>query len=106
MEIGDTIEMEEAGADEGSARSAKANAARRKNPRNGGKGRNGKREGDGSIAGSEWSGHESSRYGKRGLASEWRLMRVGVMGYSKGWWCRSWMMVLSWSSVYLSIEGV
>ncbi|HKN59130.1 MAG TPA: hypothetical protein VJV97_09775, partial [Gemmatimonadaceae bacterium] len=50
MEIGDTIEMEEAGADEGSARSAKANAARRKNPRNGGKGRNGKREGDGDRA--------------------------------------------------------
>ena len=36
MEIGDTIEMEEAGAEESSARSAKVAGVRRKNGRNGG----------------------------------------------------------------------
>jgi hypothetical protein len=43
VEIGDTIEMEEAGAEEGTERTSKAGGARRKNGRNGGRARNGKR---------------------------------------------------------------
>jgi HAMP domain-containing protein len=48
VEIGDTIE-EETGAEELAAGSTKAAAARRKNGRNGGKGRNGKRNGNGAA---------------------------------------------------------
>ena len=50
MEIGDTIEMEDAGAEDDTARSSKAAGARRKNGRNGGRARNGKRTGDGNGA--------------------------------------------------------
>src|SRR5689334_4851870 len=47
VEIGDTIEMEEAGVEEDAGRSSKSAGARRKNGRNGGRARNGKRNGEG-----------------------------------------------------------
>jgi len=50
VEIGDTIEMEETGAEEGSDSSGRTAGTRRKNGRNGGKGRNGKRNGNGNGA--------------------------------------------------------
>ena len=50
MEIGDTIELEEAGTEESSARSAKSTGPRRKNERNSGKGRTGARTGNGNGA--------------------------------------------------------
>ena len=53
MEIGDTIEMEEAGTDERTDRSSTTAGSRRKSGRNGGKGRNGKRNGNGNSAGAK-----------------------------------------------------
>jgi len=49
VEIGDNIEVEEAGSEETSAHSPGAPASRRKNGRNSGKGRNGKRNGNGNA---------------------------------------------------------
>jgi HAMP domain-containing protein/CheY-like chemotaxis protein/GAF domain-containing protein len=60
VEIGDTIEMEETGADEGSEGSGKTAGTRRKNGRNGGKGRNGKRNGNGNGATARGMDHEIS----------------------------------------------
>ena len=76
MEIGDTIEMEEAGAEERSERSSKATGSRRKNGRTGGKTRSGKQDGDGAGASRREAEHEVALLAPDGKIRDIDLRRV------------------------------
>jgi HAMP domain-containing protein/CheY-like chemotaxis protein/signal transduction histidine kinase len=76
VEIGDTIEMEETGDEESSARSAKATGARRKNGRNGGKARNGARNGNGTGAARRGADSEVAVLAPDGKIRDLDLRRV------------------------------